>query len=370
MVMYKYGVIITSIMLLFVGCSKQISVTKKVRQNQTKLMFLDEYVYPAKQELKSTVIGGVSGVDFYKNVYYIVVDDPQTPRAYKAKINIENYKIDTIVFSDVILFDKTKHTFFANNHLDLESIVVHNNQLVISSEGSIKNGKNPFIFKSDIKGNFKVALQLPKKFLANSFEKPRNNAVFEGLTQSYDYKGYWSATEFPLEADGTPPKYKTTKSPVRFTYFDANSNKAVKEFAYELEPLSRPINGISLNGLTDILEYKKNHFLVLERTYQSGYIGNENLVRIYKAVIHKTATNTLDISSLIKTNYVPLQKELLFDFSTIQSKLTSKTIDNIEGITFGPILPNGNKSLILVADDNFQVYGKQLNQFFLFEIIE
>ena len=45
-------------------------------------------------------------------------------------------------------------------------------------------------------------------------------------------------------------------------------------------------------------------------------------------------------------------------------------IDNIEGITLGPKLSNGNQSLILVADDNFQVYGKQLNQFLLLEIVD
>lgn len=357
---------VISVLLIFISCSVQKTIDKGI-----KLKFLSEYVYPAKQEFQNTVIGGLSGIDFYKNNYFIVVDDPKTPRVYKAKIEINNYKIDTVLFTDVILFDKKKHSFFKNNHLDLESVVVQDNQLIISSEGSIKQGKNPFIFKSDMLGNFKGELELPKKFLANSLEKPRHNGVFEGLTQSYNNKGYWSATEFPLKSDGTKPQYKTTKSPVRFTYFNSNTNKATKEFVYELEPLLRPaLKGVSLNGLTDVLQYKKNHFLVLERTYQSEYKGNENLVRIYKAVIHKSATNTLKISSLIKEKYIPIKKELLFSFSSIQSKLTKNTIDNIEGITFGPILPNGNKSLILIADDNFQVYGEQLNQFFLFEIIE
>ena len=65
---------------------------------------------------------------------------------------------------------------------------------------------------------------------------------------------------------------------------------------------------------------------------------------------------------------IPLNKKLLFEFDAIKSELTEGVIDNIEGITFGPILNNGNQSLILVADDNFQVFGKQLNQFILMEI--
>lgn len=42
-------------------------------------------------------------------------------------------------------------------------------------------------------------------------------------------------------------------------------------------------------------------------------------------------------------------------------------IDNIEGVTFGPILPNGHRTLIFVADNNFS--GRQKTQFLLFEVI-
>ena len=41
-------------------------------------------------------------------------------------------------------------------------------------------------------------------------------------------------------------------------------------------------------------------------------------------------------------------------------------IDNIEGITFGPILPDGKRSLLFVADNNFNPLEK--TQFLLFEI--
>jgi len=42
-------------------------------------------------------------------------------------------------------------------------------------------------------------------------------------------------------------------------------------------------------------------------------------------------------------------------------------IDNVEGITFGPILPNGHRTLVLVADNNFAAFEK--TQIFVFEII-
>ena len=42
--------------------------------------------------------------------------------------------------------------------------------------------------------------------------------------------------------------------------------------------------------------------------------------------------------------------------------------DNIEGVTFGPVLPNGHKTLLFIADNNFTVVEK--TQVLLFEIIE
>ena len=42
--------------------------------------------------------------------------------------------------------------------------------------------------------------------------------------------------------------------------------------------------------------------------------------------------------------------------------------DNIEGMTFGPVLPNGHKTLIFIADNNFDIIQKA--QLLLFEVIE
>lgn len=129
-------------------------------------------------------------------------------------------------------------------------------------------------------------------------------------------------------------------------------------------------NSINLNGVTAILEYEKNKFFIIERIYQNGYGSYGNVVSIFKASIDHRSTNTLEFQSLKKNKYISLKKELLLDFKSIQNKLKDSIIDNIEGITFGPKLSNGNSSLILVSDDNFQIYGKQLNQFILLEIIE
>ena len=117
-----------------------------------------------------------------------------------------------------------------------------------------------------------------------------------------------------------------------------------------------------------MLEIAKNHFLIVERAYQNNYGSYGNTIRIFEAFIDKNTTDILNIESLKETPFTPLKKRLLFDFDTVKQYLTDGIIDNIEGISLGPKLKNGNQSLILVADDNFQLYGKQLNQLILLEI--
>ncbi len=47
----------------------------------------------------------------------------------------------------------------------------------------------------------------------------------------------------------------------------------------------------------------------------------------------------------------PTRKTLLLNLNQLNLKL-----DNIEGLTFGPVLSNGMQSLILISDNNFQSF--------------
>lgn len=122
----------------------------------------------------------------------------------------------------------------------------------------------------------------------------------------------------------------------------------------------------AVNGVTDLLEYAPDRFLILERGFASGHGSNGNTVRIYD-VDARLGTNTLNRNNLKVTFYNPAKKELVFDLKKVRKHLDKKIIDNIEGITFGPDLPNGNKSIILVSDNNFNTLAPQLNQIILLE---
>ncbi len=348
------------IFMLFLGCEEDEN-TRKNTPSEVEIKFLDEYIYPENQIFKGTKIGGLSGIDYVNGTYYIVTDDFNKPRYYKAKINIQNKKINSVSFTDVVVFNQ-KQEYYSSNFLDLESIVVQNGNVIISSEGNVRRNKKPSIFTSNAKGDFMSEYAVPNYFLTES----RENGVFESLTKSFDNQGIWSVNELPLKTDGTKAKYPKTNSPLRFTYYNSNTKQPTKEFIYELSPLPLPKTKlINMNGVSDILEYKENEFLVLERAFQG-----RNIVKIFKVVIEENSTNSLNIKSLKSNNYTPIKKELLFNFDTIKSQLIHQKIDNIEGITFGETLPNGNKTLIVISDDNFQKFGSQMNQFILLELIE
>ena len=349
-----------------VGCkSSRTGSTRNV-----EVRFLDDYNIPDSLEVGNTRVGGLSGIDFHDGTYYMVSDDPSNPRIYLATIDISEERIDSVTISDVILLDKSNENLKGQN-LDLESLLFEPEaeNFLVSSEGNIKDEKDPMLFRVSKMGDFVTAFEVPANLLAKSEKKPRNNGTLEGLAASYDGKGVWAAMELPLVTDGPKPKLYPTKSPVRITYFDKNSGKATKQFPYRLERIAKiPWLYFAVNGVTDLLEYAPDKFLVLERGFSAGHGMKGNTVRIFD-VDASLATNTLDINNLRVSFNNPAKKTLLYDFKWAKNFLSQEIIDNIEGITFGPTLPNGNQTLILVSDNNFNAIGQQLNQVILMEYV-
>ena len=353
------------IILFFVsifGCN---NVNDKTH-DKIQLNFLSEFILSENIIIDSTVVGGLSGIDYYNGLYYLVCDDASNPRYYEATIEVNNKAISNINIKKVVRIEDT------SKYLDLESIRYNakTKQIFLTSEGHIFKGKSPSLISVDSIGKIENNIEIPKAFYPNSIQKPRHNGTLEGLSKSYSENGYWIAMELPLEVDGPEPQLTKTKSPVRITFIDDLTNKAVNQFAYLLDTIAKqPKGDFAVNGLTDILEYDENIFFVIERSYSSGLGNQSNTIKIF-SVNASQATNTLVMDGLSDKDYIPATKELLLDFENLRDKLTDNNIDNIEGISFGPTLSNGNKTLILVSDNNFNRFEKQLNQFILLEIVD
>jgi hypothetical protein len=119
----------------------------------------------------------------------------------------------------------------------------------------------------------------------------------------------------------------------------------------------------TVNGATEILALSTTRFLVLERSFSIGVIGNQ--ARLYEIDISK-ATNVLTAANLQGATAVT--KRLVLDFETLKTQLGG--IANLEGITFGPRLANGKRSLVVIADDNFPLADSATdrNQVIVFEV--
>ncbi len=356
-------------LLLLVSSCK---TTKVSKEPALEISYLDNYIIPAGIMLDNTEIGGLSGITYNGTSFFAVSDQASQPRFYELDIQLKTAKIDTIVIKNLIKINDSAD-FLKNTRLDLEDIAYNSisNNFIFSTEGNVNAKKDPAIFVTDKNGNYKSHYQIPTYFKADSPQKPRHNGLFEGLSLSSDKKGIWVANELPLEADGPKSKLYRTKSPVRFTYFDNVSKQPQKQFAYRLEPIDKvPLMPFSVNGLSGILNYKPDNFLVLERSFSAGRGKKANTILLFN-VNAENATSTLKIPALegkIEKEVQPAEKELVFNFKKIRKLLQGKTVDNIEGICFGPKLPNGNQSLLVIADNNFNSFSQQLNQIILLEI--
>jgi len=346
------------------------------------LKLLNEYVVPFNKVFKNTTIGGLSAIDYdtKSGNYYFISDDRSAvnpARAYKATIKLTDKGIDTVIFTDVITFKQFDNTIYPNSKSDPahtpdpESIRFNplTNQLVWSSEGErIVNNKdtvleNPAITIANLAGKAIDSFPMPAQlYMHSTNEGPRQNGVLEGLAFTPDFKYLYTSVEEPLYQDGNRAALDSQKTYCRFIKYNVAGKKPEAQYAYPLDPVAyapNPKGSFMVNGISEILWVSEDHFIAIERSYSTGRLSCT--IKLYLVDISK-ADNINEVKSLIKNPPVhAAAKTLLLNMDSY-----NRYIDNIEGITFGPLLPNGHKSIIVVSDNNFLPFQK--TQLFAFEV--
>lgn len=100
----------------------------------------------------------------------------------------------------------------------------------------------------------------------------------------------------------------------------------------------------------------------MERSFSVDGVlgGGTGNVVVIKEVSTKGATEVLDIDALYEggspISFTPVSQREVFAFDTL-----GIPIDNIEGMTFGPSLPDGRQTLVIVSDNNLS--SGQFTQF-------
>ena len=317
--------------------------------------FISEARLPTGLIYQNTEIGGLSGItyDEKNQVYYAISDDrSQKADARFYTLNIENSPVR--VNPDITvttLFQKSGKPF-APGTLDPEGIALSDRgTLYISSEGDRDRNSPPFIKEFSLNGQQLKTLTIPEKFLPDPDNQKgvRNNLAFESLAIAPDNNWLFTGTENALIQDGVPADIDQG-SPVRILKYNLLTGQPEKEFLYLTEPVAEsanPPDSFQTNGLVELLAVNETKLLSLERSYSNG-VGNTILLF---EVSLETASDIQTMKSLKSENLaaiIPAKKRLLFDLRSLNIPL-----DNIEGMTFGPLLPDGRRSLILISDNNF-----------------
>jgi hypothetical protein len=357
---------------------------KQTAENKAtpSLKLISSIEIPFDETFQNTKVGGLSGIDYDEknDLYYLICDDRSVfndSRFYTAKINLAQDKIKSFAFQNVTyLKDQTGKSYgnwntSPNTSADPEDMRYNpkTNTLVWSSEGArvITTEKevlqNPSLNFIDIKGDFLGNVTLPENLKMQKLEKgPRNNGTLEGITFDFKYKNIYTNIEEPLFEDGN--QANTSKGGlIRLYQFDAKTKKNTAQYGYQLEPIARepnPKGTFAVNGISAIQYYGKNQLLVVERSYSTG--TQACTVKIFLCDLKK-ATNVKNHPSLQNQKLELAFKKLVLNMDDL-----GIFIDNIEGLTFGPKLANGNPSIIFVSDNNFS--DKQKTQVLVFEVVK
>ncbi|UOO12045.1 MULTISPECIES: esterase-like activity of phytase family protein [unclassified Synechocystis] len=337
------------------------------------LEFLDSYTLP-KQAIEDLPVGGISDLtyDRQQDLFYAVTDDRRSPRFYTMHLTIvPGQEGIGIAKAEIVGMTKLRTSggeAYGRQLLDPEGIALSPRQtLFISSEGVLSSQSPPLIAEFDPQtGQELERLPLPSRFLPQA-DRPqgiRDNFGFEALTIAAtstladDPFRLFTATESVLAQD-FDPENPPQEIPLRWLHYVINSVGAPVLVSENLYPLDPAPAGTLLHGLSAMVALpREGYFLTLERTF--GLTGFQG--KIFQTV-NANATDTSRIASFQPgTNTInPMRKELLLDLEDLGIEL-----DNLEGITLGPRLPDGSTSLIAISDDNFS--GDQSTQILLFRL--
>ncbi|MBO1056296.1 MAG: esterase-like activity of phytase family protein [Dolichospermum sp. JUN01] len=334
--------------------------------------FIGQATLPTGLIFQKTEIGGLSGItyDAKNNLYYAISDDrgqKASPRFYTFTIDLSKGKLtnNDVIPVGVTNLLNTSNQPFPPNTTDTEGIAITNQDTIfVSSEGDVDKLINPFIKEFALASGKTIStLPIPDKFLPDSQKQKgiRNNLAFESLTITPNQKFLFTATENALIQDGPAAKSGVGTSS-RILEYNLLTKQPEREFLYQTElvtPLFNP-TGKFASGLPDLLALNnQGNFLSIERSFT----GLGFTVFVFEISL-ENATDIHNFDSIAKVDpdkIKPVEKKLLLDLRTLDVSL-----DNVEGLTLGAKLPDGQPSLILISDNNFN--GLQQTQILAFKL--
>jgi len=366
--------------LLLTGCASA-PPAHGTHDTISQLRLIGEQRLPWQQAFRGTTVGGLSGIDYdAKHGDWIMISDDRSDhnpaRYYRATLQYDDKAFTAFTLTDVVPLLQPDGTTYPSRKeydqrggivSDLESLRVdpRDGAVWYSSEGDVKLGMDPFLRRAAPDGRFQFELPLPPLFTVDKAERfgPRDNQSFEGVSFAPDGNTIWVSLEGPMYQDGPLPDPEHGAVD-RITHF-TRAGKVLGQYVYPLGKIpAAPGKGkYADNGISEMLSLTPTRLLTLERSGVEAADGTfTTYVRIYE-IDTAGATDVSALPTLAGAQFKPVSKRLVLDLNAIGLP----HVDNLEGMSFGPTLPNGHASLVLISDDNFS--KKQVTQVLVFEVI-
>jgi hypothetical protein len=365
------AVIATALVAAFVFAGSAAAVNPGARA--PSLQFLGQAIIPTGTTFGGTTVGGLSSITYDpdRNVYYALSDDPSQfnpARFYTFGIDLDGrFGASDLHIQGVTTLQAPGGGPYAFGTIDPEGLVLtKDGRLVLTSEGFTNALVNPFLRFYGLQGQFLGSLDVPQPFLptADHSSGVRANLAFEPAGVPPNGRFFFTGTENALFQDG-PAATVANGSPSRILRYNLQTGRLDRQYLYWTDPVFEPPvppTQFSVNGLVELLPLNNEFMLAMERSFSVGAPGTGNEIKLYEVAL-PGADDVKGLDSLASSlgSIRPAQKTLLLDLGSLGIPL-----DNVEGMTFGPDLPDGRKSLIMVSDNNFA--ASQFTQFLLFAV--
>jgi hypothetical protein len=232
---------------------------------------------------------------------------------------------------------------------DFEGIAYTNsarNSVFLSDEDALSAGDRLGVREVSLA----TGAELQAVTIPTVFGNRRANRGFESLTRTPDGSMMWAANEQALTVDGGTST-ASAGTDVRLLKLNASGDSytAGPQYAYQVEPIHGTSTlGSPQSGLSELVAMPDGTVLALERSVAVVFTGPVFLNRIYEVDF----TGATDVSvapyatGLSGQTFTRVGKELLWSGAA-----DGTTGQNLEGLTLGPRLENGDWILLGVVDD-------------------
>lgn len=334
--------------LLMTGCGlPQVSAESRLFLNLSASLATD-YTLP-QSDFNGTTLGGFSALTYSSqaNRIYALVDDKIQPRFYTFSLNSAESPSKTLNVEAVTVLKDPLQVDPSNPSATLDGeglVLTRHGTVFVASEGNQILKIPPRLSEFKVAdGAWQQDLPLPKQFWALNPDDDtlalgvKPNQGFESLAINAEGDRLFTATAAPLQQDASKPFS-------RFLHYWIGEPEPIliSEHLYPLD--SDPKDG-TLHALTDLISIDNaGHFLSLERSY-SPTTG-------YGATLYQLTTGVAtDISGMrtLPSNLkgiVPIRKQPLLNLADLKIPL-----QNLEGLSLGPQLSDGSRSLLLISDN-------------------